>query len=110
VSVDEAQQGEIKASVSLFEEFYRNFQKHSKRIGLKDSLRKEVLVKTLFFASKYLSAEEIAHDIRLKYHVKISLPLVYKILYTLESIHIVTVFLTYPSKTKKVQANLHVAL
>ncbi len=92
---------DLKASAKLFEEFYKNFQKHSKKVGLRDSLRKELLLKVLFFATRYLSAEEIASKIYDDYRVKISLPSVYKILSFLESINIVTIFLTYPSKTKK---------
>ena len=97
---------DIKASTRLFEEFYRNFQKHSKNIGLKDSLKKEALLKTLFFSKEYLSANEIAQRIYLAYHIKISLPSVYKMLYTLESIHIVTVFFNYPQKIKKYKLTL----
>ena len=90
-----------KASAKLFEEFYRNFQKHSKNIGLRESVRKKSLIKVLFFAKEYLSAEEVAFRIRESYQIKISLPSVYKILSTLEAINIVTIFLTYPGKTKK---------
>lgn len=98
---DEALLDDPKASAKLFEEFYRNFQKHSKNSGLRESVRKKSLMKTLFFAKEYLSAEEIASRVRESCHIKISLPSVYKILSTLESIHIVTIFLTHPGKTKK---------
>lgn len=93
--------GYSKASAKLFEEFYRNFQKHFHSIGLKDTIRRESLCKVLFFAQSYLNAEEIAHHIRTRYHVKISLPSIYKLLHVLESINLVSVFLTYPHKTKK---------
>ena len=56
---DEALLDDPKASAKLFEEFYRNFQKHSKNSGLRESVRKKSLIKTLFFAKEYLSAEEI---------------------------------------------------
>ena len=63
-----------KASAKLFEEFYRNFQKHSKNIGLRESVRKKSLIKVLFFAKEYLSAEEVAFRIRVSNQIKIGLP------------------------------------
>ncbi len=93
-------------TLKLFDEFYANFQKHSQKFGFKDSLRQESIFKVLFFANHYLSAENILQTVRNEYHVKISLPSVYKLLSYLEEIHFVTSLIIYSEKTKKYKLTL----
>lgn len=100
------QDHKISDALIVFEEFYANFQKHSQKLGFKDSLRQESIFKTLFFANHYLNAEEILQKIRSDYHVKISLPSVYKMLAHLEEIHFVTSLIIQSEKTKKYKLTL----
>ena len=50
-----------------FNIFLKNFKKNVSKIGLKNSIQKDYILKVLYFSKKHLTAEEISNEIKESY-------------------------------------------
>ena len=61
-----------------FDIFLKNFKKNVSKIGLKNSIQKDYVLKILYFSQEHLTAEEISNEIKTKYNVSIGIATVYR--------------------------------
>ena len=61
-----------------FDIFLKNFKKNVSRIGLKNSIQKDYILKILYFSKEHLTAEEISNKIKTNYNVSIGIATVYR--------------------------------
>ena len=61
-----------------FDIFLKNFKKNVSKIGLKNSIQKDYILKILYFSHEHLTAEEISNEIKTKYNVSIGIATVYR--------------------------------
>lgn len=61
-----------------FDIFLENFKKNVSKIGLKNSIQKDYILKTLYFSTEHLTAEEISNKIKQDYNVSIGIATVYR--------------------------------
>lgn len=61
-----------------FNIFLKNFKKQVSKIGLKNSIQKDYILKVLYFSKKHLTAEEISNEIKNIYNVSIGIATVYR--------------------------------
>ena len=47
-----------------FDIFLKNFKKNVSKIGLKNSIQKDYILKVLYFSKEHLTAEEISNKIK----------------------------------------------
>ena len=61
-----------------FDIFLNNFKKNVSKIGLKNSIQKDYILKILYFSTEHLTAEEISNRIKTEYKVSIGIATVYR--------------------------------
>jgi Fur family ferric uptake transcriptional regulator len=61
-----------------FDIFLNNFKKNVSKIGLKNSIQKDYILKILYFSTEHLTAEEISNKIKTEYKVSIGIATVYR--------------------------------
>ncbi|AXX94541.1 MULTISPECIES: Fur family transcriptional regulator [Arcobacter] len=61
-----------------FNIFLKNFKKQVSKIGLKNSIQKDYILKVLYFSKKHLTAEDISNEIKTIYNVSIGIATVYR--------------------------------
>lgn len=86
---------------SSFEHFYRHFLALTAKEGIRRSHKRESLLRALFNAPSYLSAEQIHTQCVVEHRVHISLATIYKILAFFESLDLVSTVISSPLKMKK---------
>jgi Fur family ferric uptake transcriptional regulator len=67
-----------KANEIAFDIFLKNFKKSVSKIGLKNSIQKDYILKILYFSTEHLTAEEISNKIKIDYKVSIGIATVYR--------------------------------
>lgn len=61
-----------------FNIFLKNFKKNVSKIGLKNSIQKDYILKVLYFSKEHLTVEEISNKIKETYNVSIGIATVYR--------------------------------
>ena len=61
-----------------FNIFLKNFKRNVSKIGLKNSIQKDYILKVFYFSEKHLTAEEISNKIKETYNVSIGIATVYR--------------------------------
>ncbi len=61
-----------------FNVFLEKFKRSVSKIGLKNSIQKDYILKTLYFSTEHLTAEEISNKIKQNYNVSIGIATVYR--------------------------------
>lgn len=61
-----------------FNVFLERFKRSVSKIGLKNSIQKDYILKTLYFSTEHLTAEEISNKIKQNYNVSIGIATVYR--------------------------------
>ncbi|QKF66165.1 transcriptional regulator, Fur family [Arcobacter venerupis] len=61
-----------------FNNFLKNFKNNVSKIGLKNSIQKDYILKILYFSKEHLTAEEISTKIKTNYNVSIGIATVYR--------------------------------
>ena len=61
-----------------FNIFLKNFKKNVSKIGLKNSIQKDYILKVLYFSNEHLTAEEISNKIKENYNISIGIATVYR--------------------------------
>ena len=92
-------------SDSSFENFYAHFLKLTNTVGIRNSSKRESLLRALYTCKTYLSADQIHALLYTECRVRISITTVYKILAFFETIDVVSTVLTYPLKQKSTNSN-----
>ncbi len=67
-----------KVNEIAFDIFLKNFKKNVSKIGLKNSIQKDYILKILYFSTEHLTAEEISNKIKIDYKVSIGIATVYR--------------------------------
>ena len=87
-----------------FNVFLERFKKSVSKIGLKNSIQKDYILKTLYFSTEHLTAEEISNKIKQNYNVSIGIATVYRALSFLEEVDLIT-SITFGTDGKKYESN-----
>lgn len=61
-----------------FDIFLKNFKNNVLKIGLKNSIQKDYILKVLYFSEEHLTAEEISNKIKQNFNVSIGIATVYR--------------------------------
>lgn len=83
-----------------FNIFLKNFKKNVSKIGLKNSIQKDYILKVLYFSKKHLTAEEISNEIKENYNVSIGIATVYRAMKFLHDMKLVNMLDIGDSSTR----------
>ncbi len=72
-----------------FESFLENFKKSVSKLGYKNSIQKDYILKILYFSDEHLSAEQIVNISKSLYKIDMGIATVYRTIKFLESMSIV---------------------
>jgi Fur family ferric uptake transcriptional regulator len=72
-----------------FETFLKNFKEHVSRLGLKNSVQKDYILKILYFSDDHLTAEEITANVKKAYNIEVGIATVYRTMKFFEEMNIV---------------------
>jgi len=72
-----------------FDTYLKNFKLHATKLGLKNSIQKDYILKILFFSDEHLSVEQITMRIKSKYNVNVGIATVYRTINFFEELNIV---------------------
>lgn len=72
-----------------FNIFLKNFKKNVSKIGLKNSIQKDYILKVLYFSKEHLTAEEISNKIKEYYNISIGIATVYRVVKFLHDMKLV---------------------
>lgn len=61
-----------------FDIFLKDFKNNVLKIGLKNSIQKDYILKILYFSEKHFTAEEISNKIKQNYNISIGIATVYR--------------------------------
>ena len=71
-----------------FESFLENFKKSVSKLGYKNSIQKDYILKILYFSDEHLSAEQIVNISKSLYKIDMGIATVYRTIKFLESMNI----------------------
>ena len=72
-----------------FDAFLKNFKEHVSKIGFKNSVQKDYILKILYFSKDHLSAEHIAMNIKNEYNIDVGIATVYRTMKFFEQMKII---------------------
>lgn len=72
-----------------FNIFLKSFKKNVSKIGLKNSIQKDYILKVLYFSKGHLTVEEISNKIKETYNVSIGIATVYRAMKFLNDLKLV---------------------
>lgn len=72
-----------------FDSFLKNFKEHISKLGLKNSIQKDYILKILYFNDEHLTAEQIAFNVKKEYNIDVGIATVYRALKFFEETNIV---------------------
>lgn len=90
-----------------FDIYLKKFKEHVAKIGYKNSVQKDYILKILFFSSEHLSAEQILYKIKEEYNVDIGIATIYRTMKFLEELDIVN-SLDVGDNVKRYELNISV--
>ncbi|XPV69531.1 MAG: Fur family transcriptional regulator [Halarcobacter sp.] len=85
--------------------FLKNFKSHISKLGFKNSIQKDYILKILFFSQTHLSAEEIASEVHKEFNLDIGIATVYRSINFFEEMNIVEA-LDVGDGTRRFELNL----
>ncbi len=88
-----------------FELFLKNFKSHISKLGFKNSIQKDYILKILFYSKDHLSAEEIALEVQKEFNLDIGIATVYRSINFFEEMKIVEA-LDVGDGTRRFELNL----
>lgn len=88
-----------------FNTFLKNFKVHLSKLGLKNSIQKDYILKILFFSDEHLTVEEIAYKVKKDFNVDIGIATIYRCIKFFEELDIIK-FLLVKEGVKKYELNL----
>ncbi len=72
-----------------YETFLKNFKLHISKLGFKNSIQKDYILKILFFSDEHLTAEDISNNIKKEYNIDVGIATVYRTVKFFEEINII---------------------
>jgi len=72
-----------------FDTFLKNFKEHVSKLGLKNSVQKDYILKILYFSTEHLTAEEIGKNIKKEYNIDVGIATIYRTMKFFEELNIV---------------------
>lgn len=72
-----------------FESFLKNFKEHVSKLGFKNSVQKDYILKILYFSKEHLTAEDIAFRVKSEYNIEVGIATVYRTVKFFEEINII---------------------
>lgn len=72
-----------------FDSFLKNFKEHVSKIGYKNSIQKDYILKMLYFSQEHLSAEQIVAHIKSEYNMDVGIATVYRTMKFFEDMKII---------------------
>lgn len=72
-----------------FDTFLENFKEHVPKMGFKNSVQKDYILKVLYFSEDHLTAEKIALNIKKEYNIDVGIATVYRTMKFFEDMNIV---------------------
>lgn len=72
-----------------FDLFLKRFKNHIAKLGYKNSIQKDYILKILYLSNEHLSAEDISNGIKCEYKVDVSIATVYRAMKFFEELNIV---------------------
>lgn len=72
-----------------FDTFLKNFKDRVLKMGFKNSVQKDYILKVLFYTDAHLSAEQIAAKVKNQYNIDVGIATVYRVMSFLENMKIV---------------------
>lgn len=72
-----------------FNTFLENFKKHVSKLGFKNTIQKDYILKILYYSQEHLSAEQIGHNIKDNYKIDIGMATIYRTVKFLEEMNII---------------------
>lgn len=88
-----------------FDTFLKNFKLHISKLGLKNSIQKDYILKILFFSNDHLSAEQITDNVKSEYNIDVGIATVYRTMKFFEDINVVNT-LTIGDGVKRYELSL----
>lgn len=72
-----------------FDAFLKNFKLHVSKLGFKNSIQKDYILKILFYSDEHLTAEQIAFKVKEDYNIDVGIATVYRAMKFFEDINII---------------------
>lgn len=72
-----------------FETFLKNFKLHVSKLGFKNSIQKDYILKILYYSQEHLTAEQISYNIKKEYNIDVGIATVYRTVKFFEELNIV---------------------
>ncbi len=72
-----------------FDTFLLNFKEHVPKLGFKNSVQKDYILKILYFSGEHLTAEQIAFNIKKEYNIDVGIATVYRTMKFFEEMNII---------------------
>ncbi len=72
-----------------FESFLKNFKEHVSRLGFKNSIQKDYILKILYLSKEHLTAEQIAYTVKNDYNIEVGIATVYRTVKFFEEMNII---------------------
>ena len=90
-----------------FETYLKKFKEHVSKIGFKNSVQKDYILKILFFSKEHLSAEQVLYCVKEEYNIEIGIATIYRTMKFLEELDIVA-SLDVGDNVKRYELNISV--
>lgn len=88
-----------------FETFLKNFKEHVSKLGFKNSIQKDYILKNLYCSEEHLTAENIVFNVKKDYNIDVGIATVYRTMKFFEEMNIVN-SLDIGDGTKRYELNL----
>ena len=72
-----------------FDTFLVNFKEHVPKLGFKNSIQKDYILKILYFSEEHLTAEQISFNIKKDYNIDVGIATVYRTMKFFEEMNII---------------------
>lgn len=72
-----------------FDTFLKNFKLHVSKLGFKNSIQKDYILKILFNSKEHLTAEQIAFEVKNEYNIDVGIATVYRTVKFFEDLNLI---------------------
>ncbi len=72
-----------------FNIFLKNFKEQVSKLGFKNSIQKDYILKILFFSDEHLTAEQIASRAKIEYNIDVGIATVYRTMKFFEDLNLI---------------------
>ena len=72
-----------------FERFLKNFKEQVSKMGFKNSVQKDYILKILFYSDEHLTTEQISAKVKMDYNLNVGIATVYRTMKFFEELNII---------------------